>query len=149
MASEVEISSMSTQILVVDDEKELADVLELYLTNDGYTVHKCHTGADALDCMEHADLDCLFYVRGLRYHRPGGNGHCRRVQNSRGRPLAEPGSVPGLSRDLGDAGAEKDRPNCRECRDVCPPGRYDAGGLPENAQLWENRSFPGAVLLRH
>ncbi len=48
---------MSTQILVVDDEKELADVLELYLTNDGYTVHKCHTGADALDCMEHADLD--------------------------------------------------------------------------------------------
>ncbi len=27
-------------ILVVDDEKELADVLELYLTNDGYTVSK-------------------------------------------------------------------------------------------------------------
>ena len=62
---------------------------------------------------------------------------------------AEPGSVPGLSRDLGDAGAEKDRPNCRECRDVCPPGRYDAGGIPENAQLWENRSFPGAVLFCH
>ena len=31
---------MSTHILVVDDERELADVLELYLTNDGYTVHK-------------------------------------------------------------------------------------------------------------
>ena len=28
MASEVEVSSMSTHILVVDDEKELADVLE-------------------------------------------------------------------------------------------------------------------------
>ena len=27
-----------TRILVVDDEKELADVLELYLANDGYTV---------------------------------------------------------------------------------------------------------------
>ena len=47
---------MSTHILVVDDEKELADVLELYLTNDGYTVHKCYTGAEALDCMEHTDL---------------------------------------------------------------------------------------------
>ena len=40
MASEVEISSMSTHILVVDDEKELADIIELYLTNDGYNVHK-------------------------------------------------------------------------------------------------------------
>ena len=91
----------------------------------------------------------LLPVRGLCYHRPGGDGHCWRVQNSRGRPLAEPGSLPGLSRDLGDARAEKDRPNCRECRDVCPPGRYDAGGLSENVQLWENRSFPGTVLLCH
>ncbi len=48
---------MSTHILVVDDEKELADVLELYLTNDGYTVHKCYTGAESLDCIEHTDLD--------------------------------------------------------------------------------------------
>ena len=46
-----------THILVVDDEKELADVLELYLTNDGYTVHKCYTGAEALDCIEHTALD--------------------------------------------------------------------------------------------
>ena len=48
---------MSTHILVVDDERELADVLELYLTNDGYTVHKCYTGAEALDCIEHTALD--------------------------------------------------------------------------------------------
>ena len=48
---------MSCNILVVDDEKELADVLELYLINDGYTVHKCYTGAEALDCIAHTDLD--------------------------------------------------------------------------------------------
>ena len=48
---------MNTHILVVDDEKELADVLELYLVSDGYTVHKCYTGAEAMDCMEHTDLD--------------------------------------------------------------------------------------------
>ena len=48
---------MSVHILVVDDEKELADVIELYLTNDGYTVHKFYTGAEALDCMEHTHLD--------------------------------------------------------------------------------------------
>ena len=46
-----------TRILVVDDEKELADVLELYLANDGYTVHKCYTGTEALDRIEHTALD--------------------------------------------------------------------------------------------
>ena len=49
---------MSIHILVVDDEKELADVIELYLTNDGYTVHKFYNGAEALDCMEHTHFGC-------------------------------------------------------------------------------------------
>ncbi len=48
---------MSINILVVDDEKELADVIELYLVSDGYTVHKFYTGADALKCIENTDLD--------------------------------------------------------------------------------------------
>ena len=48
---------MSYNILVVDDEKELADVIELYLTADGCTVHKCYTGAEALECIAHTDLD--------------------------------------------------------------------------------------------
>lgn len=48
---------MGINILVVDDEKELADVIELYLTNDGYTVHKFYTGAEALDCIAHTDLE--------------------------------------------------------------------------------------------
>ena len=48
---------MGINILVVDDEKELADVIELYLTNDGYTVHKFYTGSEALDCIAHTDLD--------------------------------------------------------------------------------------------
>ena len=48
---------MSINVLVVDDEKELADVIELYLTNDGYTVHKFYTGSEALDCIAHTDLD--------------------------------------------------------------------------------------------
>ena len=48
---------MSINILVVDDEKELADIIELYLTNDGYIVHKFYTGAEALVCIEHTHLD--------------------------------------------------------------------------------------------
>ena len=48
---------MSIQILVVDDEKELADILALYLTSDGYTVHKFYTGGEALACIERTPLD--------------------------------------------------------------------------------------------
>ena len=48
---------MGTHILVVDDEKELADVLELYLVSDGSTVHKCYTGTEAQACIECTDLD--------------------------------------------------------------------------------------------
>lgn len=44
-------------ILVVDDEKELADIIEVYLTNDGYTVHKFYTGREALKCIEDTKLD--------------------------------------------------------------------------------------------
>lgn len=31
---------MNEKILVVDDEKEIADLLEVYLKNDNYIVHK-------------------------------------------------------------------------------------------------------------
>ena len=35
-------------ILVVDDEREIADVIELYLKNDQYEVLKFYTGEEAL-----------------------------------------------------------------------------------------------------
>ena len=48
---------MSTDILVVDDERAIADLVEVYLRNEGYTVHKFYTGQEALDCVEHTRLD--------------------------------------------------------------------------------------------
>lgn len=47
---------MEERILVVDDEREIADLLELCLKNDGYTVCKFHNGADALECIENTDI---------------------------------------------------------------------------------------------
>lgn len=44
-------------ILVVDDEKEIADVVELYLQNDQYDVYKFYTGMDALKCIESTKID--------------------------------------------------------------------------------------------
>ncbi len=48
---------MKNHILVVDDEKEIADLLELYLANEGYIVHKCYDGAGALEVIAHQSLD--------------------------------------------------------------------------------------------
>ena len=44
-------------ILVVDDEKEIADVIELYLKNDQYNVLKFYTGQEALDCIASTKID--------------------------------------------------------------------------------------------
>ena len=43
---------MGSKILVVDDEREIADVVELYLKNENYQVVKCYNGRDALEAVE-------------------------------------------------------------------------------------------------
>lgn len=48
---------MQEKILVVDDEREIADLLEVYLKNDGYQVYKFYKGMDALSCIEQEELD--------------------------------------------------------------------------------------------
>ena len=48
---------MSTNILVVDDEKEIADLVEVYLKNEDFTVYKFYTAQEALDCIESTKLD--------------------------------------------------------------------------------------------
>lgn len=47
---------MSETIMVVDDEKEIADLVELYLKNDGYTVFKFYNATEALACAESREL---------------------------------------------------------------------------------------------
>ena len=48
---------MNNKILIVDDEKEIVDLLEVYLKNDGYEVYKCYNGADAMKCIENSEID--------------------------------------------------------------------------------------------
>ena len=48
---------MNETILVVDDEKEIADLIEVYLKNDGYNVYKFYNGVDALKCIESKKID--------------------------------------------------------------------------------------------
>ena len=44
-------------ILVVDDEAEIADLVEFYLQSEGYQVFKFYNGNDALKCMETEEIN--------------------------------------------------------------------------------------------
>lgn len=48
---------MSEKILIVDDEHEIADLVALYLENEGFAVFKYYCAADALACIEQETLD--------------------------------------------------------------------------------------------
>lgn len=44
-------------ILVVDDEKEIADLVELFLKNEGFTVYKFYDSKSAADCIFSKQID--------------------------------------------------------------------------------------------
>lgn len=48
---------MPDKILVVDDEREIADLVSLYLKNENFQVFTYYNGADALNCIQTESLD--------------------------------------------------------------------------------------------
>lgn len=72
------MKKMSGKILVVDDEKEIADLVTLYLENENFTVIKCYTAMDALRCIEEETLDMAI----LDVMLPGMSGLelCRKIR---------------------------------------------------------------------
>ncbi|MCI9595984.1 MAG: VanR-ABDEGLN family response regulator transcription factor [Firmicutes bacterium] len=72
-------------ILVVDDEKEIADLLELYLKNDGYQVLKFYKGAPVLKCIETEKIDLAL----LDIMLPDVDGLeiCRRIREEHNFPI--------------------------------------------------------------
>jgi two-component system response regulator VanR len=53
----VEEGRVAEKILIVDDEQEIADLVEVYLNNEGYTVFKFYTAGESLACIESTELD--------------------------------------------------------------------------------------------
>ena len=76
---------MADKILIVDDEQEIADLVELYLKNENYTVYKFYTAQDALDCIEATELDLAI----LDIMLPGANGLsiCQSIRDKHTYPI--------------------------------------------------------------
>lgn len=70
---------MSNKILVVDDEHEIADLIELYLQNENYTVFKFYSASEALICTETTEIDLAI----LDIMMPEVNGFdlCRKIRD--------------------------------------------------------------------
>lgn len=50
---------MPDKIVVIDDETEIADLIELYLLNEGYMVYKFYSGNEALKFIETTEADLI------------------------------------------------------------------------------------------
>lgn len=48
---------MNETVLVVDDEREIADLVTLYLRNEDYSVYPCYTAAEALEVLRDVTPD--------------------------------------------------------------------------------------------
>lgn len=51
------MKELGARILVVDDEKEIADLVAFYLTNEGYSVTVLYTGDDAVEAVKRQPYD--------------------------------------------------------------------------------------------
>ncbi|MDR1322103.1 MAG: VanR-ABDEGLN family response regulator transcription factor [Gracilibacteraceae bacterium] len=106
---------MGDKILIVDDEREIADLIELYLQNENYTVFKYYTAREALECIDKTDLDLAV----LDIMLPGTDGLsiCQKIRGGHTYPIimltakdAETDKITGLTLGADDYMTKPFRP---------------------------------------
>ena len=72
-------------ILVVDDEKEIADLVEIYLVSDGYKVYKADNAFTGLEILEKEDIHLVL----LDIMMPGMDGleMCKKIREDNNIPI--------------------------------------------------------------
>lgn len=76
---------MSDKILIVDDEAEIADLVELYLKNENFIVYKFYSADAALECINNEQLDLAI----LDIMLPGVSGLeiCQKIREHHSYPV--------------------------------------------------------------
>ena len=76
---------METNILVVDDEREIAELVEIYLVSDGYKVFKAENAQEGFDILNKEDIHLVL----LDIMMPGMDGMemCRRIRETNNIPI--------------------------------------------------------------
>ena len=72
-------------ILVVDDEQEIADLVEIYLVSDGYKVFKANNAKEGLEILDQEEIHLVL----LDIMMPGMDGleMCRKIRETNNIPI--------------------------------------------------------------
>lgn len=72
-------------ILVVDDEKEIRDLIEIYLTNEGFNIKKASNGVEALEILDKVKVDLI--ILDVMMPKLDGIQACIKIRNKMNTPI--------------------------------------------------------------
>ena len=145
---------MEPTILVVDDEREIADLVEVYLKNEGYRVFSCALARDALQCVETTEVSLAI----LDVMLPDGDGFslCQKIREHHMFPILmltarveDMDKIMGLTLGADDYITKPFNPLelvARVKAQLRRYTRYDAAGSPEPAG--QIHDFSGLLICR-
>jgi len=145
---------MNDKILIVDDEKEIADLVEVYLLNENYVVHKFYCALKALDFIE-SDKGNELDLAVLDIMMPGLSGLelCQKIREKHTYPVimltardSETDKITGLTLGADDYVAKPFLPLELLARVKAQLRRYKRYSLqsPQNAQNTQSLQNKGA-----
>jgi DNA-binding response OmpR family regulator len=76
---------LSRSILIVDDDKEIASLIEVYLQNEGYTITKAEDGVLALEILKQKQVDLI--VLDVMMPKMDGLEFCKQVRKGNQVPI--------------------------------------------------------------
>lgn len=142
---------MSINILVVDDEQAIADLIEVYLKNEGFTVYKFYNGQDAFRCVESKQLELAI----IDVMLPDIDGFtiCRKIREKHNFPIImltakeeEIDKITGLTLGADDYITKPFRPLELVARVKAQLRRFTKYNSPEKNQEEHLIAFSGLVL---
>lgn len=73
------------RILIVDDEKEIRDLIDIYLKGEGYDTIKAENGEEALNILEEQNVDLI--ILDIMMPKVNGIEACLRIREEREMPI--------------------------------------------------------------
>ena len=72
-------------ILIVDDEKEIRDLVDIYLKNEGYNIKKASNGQEALDILREEKIDLI--ILDVMMPKMDGIEACIKIREEKNMPI--------------------------------------------------------------